>query len=433
VAVALSQAGGGRRAAAGTPRGAPCARAIGALLLAIGLFLTAVGPGFAHGAAVVVDAESGRVLHAENPNLRHYPASLAKIMTLYLTFEALEQGMIELTERVTVSAQAARQRGTRLRLRRGKTLTVKDAILGVIIRSANDAAVALAERLAGDEPAFAAMMTAKAKAIGMTRTVFGDATGLNDAGQWTTARDMAVLARALVRDFPQHYHYFSVRSFSFRGRTLSTYNGLIKSYKGADGIKTGFTCAAGYNIVASAERAGRRLIGVILGSTSGAKRTNRMARLLNAAFAGKTDAPEPPTLIDDLQPTDDAEAAEPHHYRASIDVCMGRGPQRGPRLQYVKGWAIDVGTFFDKAEARSAAIRAKSQLRQTLKGGSATVIPMPVGGMVRYVASVSGLKQKNATATCRGLRDQGKWCLVLSPQTIADKFRYAKRLRLGSS
>jgi D-alanyl-D-alanine carboxypeptidase len=411
-----------------------CVWAIAASLLTVGAVVASAGPCFAHGAAIVIDAESGEVLHTHNPNARHYPASLAKIMTIYLAFEALEAGRLTLTEGIEASAQAARQTGTRLRLKPGRVLAVEDAILAIIVKSANDAAVALAERLAGDERRFAASMTAKGQALGLIDTVFRNASGLPDLEQWTTARDMAVLGRAMVRDFPQYYHYFAVRSFRFGGRTLTTYNGLLKSYQGADGLKTGFTCNAGYNIVASAERAGRRLIGVILGSTSGTKRTIRMAKLFNDAFAGKAAGPQPATQIDDLQATNGAEAGKPRRYWASIDACMGRTlATRRPSRGYAKGWAVDLGTYFDRAEARGAAGRAKKALRATLKGGSPTVIPMPVGGMVRYAAGVSGLQQENAIATCRSLRDQGKWCLVLSPQTIAAKFADAKRLRIGGS
>jgi D-alanyl-D-alanine carboxypeptidase len=234
--------------------------------------------------AIIVDAETGTVLIAVEPNHRWHPASLTKMMTLYLVFEEIEAKRLDLQEPLAVSEQAAAQPATELGAGAGDLLSVEQAIVAVIVRSANDAAVALAERIAGTEAAFAARMTDRAGALGMTRTVFRNASGLPDPDQVTTARDMVLLARGLLRDFPQHYHYFAAGSFAFKGVTLPTVNGILARYPGSDGIKTGFTCDSGYNLVASATRNDRRLIGVLLGAKSLGARSAEMVKLLDAGF-----------------------------------------------------------------------------------------------------------------------------------------------------
>src|SRR5262249_28132060 len=222
------------------------ASAVGKLLRTVVFLLLLAGlswpqPGWAAAdyAAIVVDADSGTVLESVAPTARWYPASLTKVMTVYLAFEEIEAGRLKLDEELTVSAHAAEQPATKLGLRAGRKITVKNTILAIILRSANDAAVELAERIGGREEAFAERMTAKAKELGMSRTVFRNASGLPDPEQVTTARDMAVLAKALLENYPQYYHFFSTTSFTFGGRTFGTINGILSRYEGADGIKTG--------------------------------------------------------------------------------------------------------------------------------------------------------------------------------------------------
>src|SRR5215813_14940008 len=236
-------------------------------------------------AAIVVDAESGTVLESVSATARWYPASLTKVMTVYLAFDEIAAGRMTLDEQLTVSDHAAAQPATELGLGAGQKITVKDTILAIILRSANDAAVALAERIGGSEEAFAARMTAKARELGMSRTVFRNASGLPDPQQVTTARDMAVLASALLENYPQYYHFFSTTSFIYAGQTFGTINGILSRYSGADGIKTGFTCGSGYNLVASAKRNGRRLIGVLLGGHTNFERHSEMSKLLDEGFA----------------------------------------------------------------------------------------------------------------------------------------------------
>ncbi|MGH6770307.1 MAG: serine hydrolase [Xanthobacteraceae bacterium] len=232
-------------------------------------------------AAIVLDANSGRVLHSSHPDALRHPASLTKIMTLYLLFERLEAGRITLGSPLRVSEHASEQSPTKLGLKEGTTIKVEDAIKGMITRSANDAAVVVAENLGGSESAFARMMTSKARALGMGRTVYRNASGLPDDAQVTTARDQAILGRAIQEHFPRYYKYFSIRSFKYRGKTIANHNRLLGKVEGVDGIKTGFTRASGFNLVTSVHRDGRYIIAVVLGGKSGAARDARMRQLVS--------------------------------------------------------------------------------------------------------------------------------------------------------
>jgi D-alanyl-D-alanine carboxypeptidase (penicillin-binding protein 5/6) len=235
-------------------------------------------------AAIVVDANSGEVLYASRADSPRYPASITKVMTLYLAFEALEQGKLKTTDRITVSPRAAAQAPTKLGLAPGQTISVDDAIRVIAVRSANDIAVALAEHLGGTESRFAAMMTLRAQELGMNQTRFVNSNGLPDSRQLSSARDIALLSRAVLRDYPQYYSYFSTREFDYHGRNMRNTNGLLHTMPGVDGIKTGFTNASGFNLAASAVRDGRRLIAVVLGGASTATRNNHVQELLTAGF-----------------------------------------------------------------------------------------------------------------------------------------------------
>jgi D-alanyl-D-alanine carboxypeptidase len=235
--------------------------------------------------ALVVDTDSGRVLFEQNADQPRYPASLTKMMTLYIVFDMLEQGRLSLRQRLRVSLAAATRPPTKLGLRVGDTLTVEEAILGLVTESANDAATVLAEALGGTEAGFAWQMTAKAHELGMTQTYFHNASGLPDPFQATTAWDMFKLAMALQKHFPQYYPYFSRTYFYFRNRICHNHNHLLESYPGADGIKTGYIRNSGFNLVASAQRNGHRLIGVVFGGETAAARDALMRDILDQGFA----------------------------------------------------------------------------------------------------------------------------------------------------
>lgn len=231
-------------------------------------------------ASIIVDGNSGTVLQATSPDGIRHPASLTKIMTLYLLFERLESGKMKLDTEMPVSQHAADQDPTKLNLRAGQTIRVEDAIKGLVTRSANDAAVVIAEAIAGDEDDFARMMTRKARALGMSRTVYRNANGLPNDEQVTTARDQATLGRAIQERFPRYYRYFATSTFNWRGQSIRNHNHLLGSVEGVDGIKTGYTRASGFNLVTSIRRGNRHLIGVVLGGRSGSSRDAIMRNLL---------------------------------------------------------------------------------------------------------------------------------------------------------
>ena len=237
-------------------------------------------------AAIVVDGNSGRVLHASNPDSLRHPASLTKIMTLYLLFEQLEAGQLKLDSRLSVSAHAAAQEPSKLDLEPGQSIEVEDAIKAVVTKSANDVAVLIAETIGGSETEFAKMMTRKARALGMTRTVYINASGLPDDEQVTTARDQALLGRAIQDRFPRYYRYFATSTFRFHGMAIRNHNHLLGQVDGIDGIKTGYTRASGFNLVASLHRGNRHLVAAVFGGSSSGARDARMRGLI-AEYIGE--------------------------------------------------------------------------------------------------------------------------------------------------
>jgi D-alanyl-D-alanine carboxypeptidase len=233
---------------------------------------------------LVIDAATGRVIHEDDADSLRHPASLTKMMTLYITFQALEAGKLGLGQYVPVSENASYQSPSKLGLHAGQKIRVEDAILGLVTESANDAAVVLGEALGGSEEGFAQMMTKQARALGMSRTVFHNPSGLPDPDQVTTAHDMAVLGDALINHYPQYYPYFNTESFTYAGIYHHNHNHLKDRYDGMDGIKTGYIRASGFNLVASAKRNGVRLVGVVFGGRSAVARDNHMAQLLDNCF-----------------------------------------------------------------------------------------------------------------------------------------------------
>jgi D-alanyl-D-alanine carboxypeptidase len=266
--------------------GAPHGLRLGLYGFTASVFILATTPaGAAPYSDLVLDANSGNVLHETNADARRHPASLTKIMTLYLLFEQLEAGKLKLDSQLKVSKEASDQSPTKLGLKPGSTLAVEDAIKGMVTRSANDAAVVVAEAIAGDEDEFAKLMTRKAQALGMTRTVYRNASGLPDDDQVTTARDQVTLGRAIQERFPRYYKYFSTRTFNFRGQSIGNHNHLLGRVEGVDGIKTGYISASGFNLVTSVHRGNRYLVAVVLGGSSAGSRDARMRELINDKIA----------------------------------------------------------------------------------------------------------------------------------------------------
>lgn len=256
-------------------------------LAATGLMLIS-HTAMARHAALLIDADSGNVLYEMEANQSWYPASLTKLMTLYMTFSALESGRLRLNDPMNVSSHASRQPTSKLGLRTWETISVEDAILAIITRSANDAAVVLAEKIADSEQQFALQMTSTAHSIGMYGSHFMNATGLPHDWQTTTAHDMALLAWKITRNFPQYYPYFAADSLYFNGREYRGINKFVAHYPGAEGMKTGYTCGSGYNLVASANQYGKRLIGVVLGGMTSSERYQHMFTMMDTGFSDQS-------------------------------------------------------------------------------------------------------------------------------------------------
>lgn len=270
------------------PRHPALARLLAAVGVVLLLGLTLPATAQARYASIVVDATSGRILHARNIDTRLYPASMTKMMTLYMLFEAVDRGKLSMDSRLRVSTRAAGQPPSKLGVAAGGTIRVRDAIRALVTKSANDVATVVAEALGGSETQFARIMTDQARRLGMTQTIFRNASGLPNNGQKSTARDMALLAMSLQQHFPHHYALFSTTSFRYGGRTYGTHNHLMKRYAGADGLKTGYIRASGFNVAFSARRNGHRLVGVVFGGRTARSRDDHMAELMTAGFATVT-------------------------------------------------------------------------------------------------------------------------------------------------
>ncbi|MBO1078969.1 D-alanyl-D-alanine carboxypeptidase family protein [Roseomonas haemaphysalidis] len=373
-------------------------------------------------ASFVMDANTGETIVSVAADERRYPASLTKMMTLYMAFDAMQRGRLRPDTRIRVTPSAAAQPPSKLGLRAGSTISARDAILAMVTKSANDAASSLGQHLAGggSEAAFGARMTAMARSLGMRNTVFRNASGLPDPGQYTTARDMARLSQALIRDFPERYAYFSVQSFDWNGRTVYGHNRLLDSYPGADGIKTGFINASGFNLAASAMRNGVRMIAVVFGGASGAERDQHVMALLDRGFDERgTGAPQTdmmmssrrgPSLVGMAQAAPVIAPAARVQTGGSVRAVVSRpalaAPARPPARAEPGDWAVQVGAFADRAPAQAAAKRAAA------RGGSTAVERVQVRGSTFWRARVTGLSSAQARTTCRAVRGP---CMVLSP------------------
>jgi D-alanyl-D-alanine carboxypeptidase len=340
-------------------------------------------------ADILIDAATGRVLRATRADARTQPASLTKMMTLMLTFEELEAGRLKLSDRLVASRHAVSMQPSRLGLGVGEAITVEEAIVALTTKSANDAAVVLAEAIAGSERAFAGRMTRRARSLGMNRTTFRNASGLPDGRQLTTARDIGRLSRALIDRHPRYYAYFSRRSFVWHGRRIWGHNRLLARYPGADGIKTGFVSASGFNIAVSAQRAGRRYIAVVLGGASAESRDRRVARLLDLGFSSRPEK----TRVARVAPP-------PARPTAAVrSAGADAGPADG-------SWVVQIGAFGDAAAARRQLARAGTALEGAGIGGNPELVP--AGGLTR--ARFRGLAGDAAEAACATLRAGGQSC-----------------------
>lgn len=389
-------------------------------------------------AAIVVDAKSGEVLYAKRPDSPRYPASITKVMTLYLTYEALAAGRLSLDDEVVFSPHAAAQAPTKLGIRAGDSITVLEAIQALCTLSANDAAVALAEKLGGTESRFATLMTLRAQELGMQNTHFANANGLPDSRNISTARDIAILSRAAMRDYPQYYRFFSQVSFNFRGRTIYNHNHLLSEVPGVDGLKTGFTNASGYNIAISGVRDNRRLIVVVLGGPTRVIRDRAAESLLLTGFdvirrrnLGEDiqvaqNFFEPPALAAATQPSIEQGDANDG---LAIRLTSAPPPGRASQIQIVEGrsvakfngkskpavvegrWTVQVGSFNNRSDARQQL--AMSSKRYSKHFDDARAIALKDAG--KYRARFSGMSEASAKAACRDLKSDRQPCLVIGP------------------
>lgn len=405
-----------------------CARREGFLVFAGLLLLLLVNLAQANPryAAIVIDADTGKVLHESHADASRYPASLVKMMTLYMLFEALAQRKITLDTRMRVSAHAASMPQTNIGLRSGDTLSVREAIPALIVRSANDVAAVVAEALGNTEANFGRMMTDKARKLGMRASTFRNASGLPNSEQKSTARDMAILSTRLMKDFPQHYHYFSTQSFRYRGVTYNSHNRMVRNIQGVDGLKTGFIRASGFNVATSAKRSNRRVIGVVMGGRTAASRDQQMAQLLDRSFSRATssqlasnrgNANAAPAAVMKVSNTAAVPQPAPLLQRASDPTMMQWLAQQEVNIEPQKvamaannDWGVQIGSYSAPERAQAQAQAATHWLP-----GEAVVTAVEISNRRLYRAQLLGLEENQARTACQSLARQGMECLVLRP------------------
>ncbi len=392
-------------------------------------------------AYLIVDATSGREMAADRADELRHPASLTKLMTLYLTFSALDSGRLSLGDSLPVSIEALNAQPTKMGMVGGQ-VSVRDAVMGLVTRSANDAAIVLAEALGGDEANFGRLMTQKARQLGMTSTVYRNASGLPNREQVTTARDMAKLAHALMRDFPHYYPVFSVHSYPYRGRPLENHNRMLSTYAGADGLKTGYTAASGFNLVMSAMRDNRRLIGVVMGGDSAYARDRLMAELMDRGFETAQAMAISPWTSQRIPPSARYAAANfvpgsaiPNVVRVGqvvkaepapvptagppvapirIATTSSTPPLPSDGLPAVGSWVIQVGSFNDARGAELALERATSALPNTIPShGAVSVDEVQMAQKTFHRARLTNLTQEEAVAGCKKLSLKKIYCSAL--------------------
>ena len=418
------------------------------LVLAFLVTLTALCPALAKTpperfAAIAVVEATGEVLHARHADAARHPASLTKVMTLYMVFDAIKAGDLGWDDSLRVSAKAARARPSKLGLKANSTISVEDAVRAMVTKSANDVAVVLAERLGGGETRFASMMTKKAHALGMKDSRFVNASGLPDKRQVMTARDMAVLAYRIHHDFPTDYRYFSLSKLVWNQRSLPNHNALLGRVKGVDGLKTGFTNQSGYNIAVTAQRKGERLIVVVFGGASGAERDAYATKLLERAFgvlaqrrANKDAAKTPPLKdLDDREPVLVAGLPGLAHQgdgeRRGVQIVIddtietrplplikaASAPQRSlPMEPTTTGkWGIQVGAFSSPKQASTRLHHISDIAQNELAGYAGQIAEGERNGAPLYRVRFLGLSPTGARTLCAKLNTLGQSCFAVPP------------------
>ncbi len=404
-------------------------------------------------ASIVVDAATGRILSQRYADKKLHPASLTKIMTLYLAFDALKAGKLKEWQKLRVSRHAASMVPSKLGLKAGSAIRVDDAIAALVTKSANDVAVVLAEAIGGSESRFAQMMTRKARILGMKNTVFKNASGLHNKYQISTAKDMAILARSMLLYHPEYYHHFSRKTFKYAGKTYKNHNKLLSSYRGMDGIKTGYVKASGFNLVSSAVRDGRRIIGVVFGGRTGQSRNRHMVSLLDKGFAkaerynlakwyrlpplpGKKPVParievasSHTNIQDKFVTITKRPSPKPNIKLAMMGLIIGEGDIDIDATQSLSAmantnagirktipdedWQVQIGAFSSKEAANLALVKTKISLKnkQVIDTGLLPkIMPLKTARGTIYRARLSGLSKENAFKTCAELNN----CIIVA-------------------
>lgn len=398
-----------------------------ALLCVCVLAMLRVAVANASVSSIMIDAANGEVMYEMNADERRYPASLTKLMTLYITFNALENNHIKLTDKLKVSRTAAGRSPSKLGVRAGETITVKDAIMAVIVKSANDCATVLAEHFAPTEADFAVLMTNTAHKLGMNHTTFKNASGLPNKQQKTSARDMAILAMAVYHHFPQYYKWFSAKSFQYKGRTIGGHNYILKTFAGADGMKTGYTAASGYNIITSAKRSGKRVIAVTMGHNSVGERDKKVSKMMDRGLVhmqkGDVDVA---TLTKEINGKGVIKAKT-----ARVAAVQKKTPAKTQNVRLAKAqnktavkttqiasavsngrYAVQVGSFSDYQRARNYALTVKNKLAKKYAVHDIKVEKVQAASKTVYRSKVICLARNDANTICRNMKRSNQACLV---------------------
>ena len=411
------------------------------LMIAVLVLLACLGPGISTAqankyAAIVIEEASGKVLFSRNAEHLRYPASLTKIMTLYLLFEDIEAGHMTLKSRIPISRTAAGRSPSKLYLKPGQSISAEQAIYALITKSANDVATALAEKLSGTERKFAQRMTRKAQALGMKRTVFKNASGLPNRRQKSTARDMAKLAAAMRRDFPHFFKYFSTRSFNWQGRKFGNHNKLLSKYSGTDGIKTGYINASGFNLVATVERNGVRLIGVVFGGKTSRSRDRHMMKILDNQFKRvntfkvRRASLEVPKALPMAPPERGEKLPVSLPVRKTVNrrnpvekpeqfIDLSLATLGSPELVMTTSWSVQIGSFARRVNAHRAAIAARRTADDVLSMTPANLLLVTRGEIPLWRVRFNDLDEDQARAACAALFSAGRPCIAVAVKTAS--------------
>lgn len=381
-------------------------------------------------AAISVDAHNGKVLFARNADARRYPASLTKIMTLYVLFEEIKKGRFTLSSRLKVSRHGATRPPSKLYLKAGQTIKVEDAILALVTKSANDVAATVGENISGSESAFARRMTSTARKLGMNRTQFRNASGLPNSKQYTTARDMATLGLRIQKDFPRYYRYFKTKRFRYKGRNYRNHNRLLGKYRGIDGIKTGYIRASGFNLTASVRRPGKHVVAVVMGGRSGKSRNNYMVQVLNKALkkvpkrrgvglastAGNSPSSTSNTNFAAKPPakkkTSQAITATDQPVIGGTQPLAAPTTDQGSKSN-LSSWNIQIGAFASEAQARERLVKLQKRGFKVLQGKKIVTAKYSKG----YRARFAGFPSKSAARkACSTLKKRSIDCFAVAPQ-----------------